>query len=194
MSLRADSKVGGAWIDLDKPTGRFPNLFREVYWPGGQTLVRFELFAEAEPPDELISNVNLVAKCALGWLMLCLVDGSWEIPDGTLEPGESYRETIRRELREEAGAEIQSCGLFGGWRCRSHAENPYRPHLPFPEYYRVVALGEVLLRGMSGNPSSGEYVVAVECVTLEKAVRRFWDQGRDELAELYALADFLVRS
>jgi 8-oxo-dGTP pyrophosphatase MutT (NUDIX family) len=125
--------------------------------------------------------------------MLRLGDGSWEVPGGTLEPGESYREAMRRELREEAGAEIKSYKLFGGWRCRSHAEKPYRPHVPFPEYYRVVAVGEVLLRGTPGNPSNGEHVAAVECVPLEKAVRCFRDQGRDGLAELYALADYLMR-
>lgn len=186
--------MGGAWIDLDEVAGRFPHLFRETYWSWGQTLARFELFPEAGPPDEMIANVNLVSKCARGWLMLRLADGSWEVPGGTLEPGENYRQAMRRELHEEAGAEIKSYRLFGGWRCLSQAEKPYRPHLPFPEYYRVVALGEVLLRGAPRNPLNGEQVVAVECVTLEKAMRRFTDQGREELAELYALADYLEKS
>lgn len=186
--------MGGAWIDPEEAANRFPHLFREVYWPWGKILARFELFTEAGPPDKLIANVNLVAKCEKDWLMLRLADGSWEVPGGTLEPGESYREAIRRELLEEAGAEIKSYRLFGGWRCRSQGEKPYRPHLPFPEYYRVVALGDVQLVGIPANPSNGEHVAAVECAALGEAVRRFREQGREELAELYALADYLMRS
>jgi 8-oxo-dGTP diphosphatase len=166
---------------------QYPYLFTETTWPWGPTRARFEL--RQEPPDPaLIANVNIVPSYAGRWLMLRLADGAWEIPGGTLEPGESYLEAARRELREEAGALLHATQVIGAWRCRSLAVEPYRPHLPFPDFYRLVLLGEVSLDGMPGNPPGGEQVAFVELVTLAEAYERFAAQGRHDLAELYALA------
>lgn len=41
--------------------------------------------------------------------------GAWGIPGGGHEPGESHRETARREVREETGLEVS---LTGVWRAR----------------------------------------------------------------------------
>ena len=115
----------------------YPNLFREMTWPGGPIQVRFRLLDNA-PPSHLIANVNIVPWTSDGWLMIQLNDGSWEIPGGTLDPGETYLDTIRRELIEEAGASLKSFQIFGGWYCVSLASTPYRSHLPHPEFYRLV--------------------------------------------------------
>ena len=50
------------------------------------------------PPQHLIANVNIVPRTSEGWLLIRLQDGFWEIPGGTLEPGESYLDTIEREV------------------------------------------------------------------------------------------------
>ncbi len=166
---------------------QFPHLFNEVTWPWGPTRARFVLLEEA-PPDDLIANVNIVPRAGDDWVILRLRDGSWEMPGGTLEPGETYLDTVRRELREEAGAELVSFRLFGAWHCFSLADQPYRPHLPFPEYYRLVGLGEIELVGEPENPAGGEEVVAVERVSLATAVARFSALQRYDVAELYQLA------
>ena len=70
----------------------------------------------------------------------------------------------RRELLEEAGAQLLTFELFGAWHCRSSAPAPYRPHLPHPESYRVVGYGEVALVGAPTNPPDGEQVIEVACV------------------------------
>lgn len=140
------------------------------------------------PPLNLISNVNLVPFKGDRWLMLRLQTGEWEVPGGTLEPGESYSDAISRELMEEAGARLISFEPIGTWHCFSTAPKPYRPHLPHPEFHRLVGYGAVEIIGSPENPEGGEQVASVEFVPIEEAVQRFQSIDRSELAELYQFA------
>ena len=163
----------------------FPNLFGDTSW--GSVTCRFEPLNEIPPPN-LISNVNLVPFSEDRWLVLHLQTGEWEVPGGTLEPGESYSEAISRELIEEAGARLITFEPLGAWHCFSTAPKPYRPHLPHPEFYRLVGYGAVEITGSPENPEGGEQVVSVDFVPIEEAIQRFRDINRFELAELYQLA------
>jgi len=154
----------------------FPHLFQEVTWPSSSATVQFKLFND-DPPHHLIGNVNIVPWTRDGWLLIQFDDGSWEIPGGTM-----------RELMEEAGARLQTFHLFGAWHCLSKASKPYRPHLPFPEFYRIVGVGEVEVVQLPRNPPDGEQISLVECVPLAIAVERFISIKRYDLAELYQLA------
>ena len=168
-----------------------PTLFQEVIWPWGPIRAKFVLLdAGRAPPPHLIANVNVVPRVGNRdqWVMIQLADGAWEMPGGTRELDEDYVTTARRELLEEAGTRLHTLRVFGAWHCYSLAEKPYRPHLPFPEFYRVVCLGDVELVKSPSNPSDGEHVAAVEGVPLETAIVRFVSSGRHDLAELYHLA------
>lgn len=176
----------------DQLASQYPHLFNEVIWPWGPIRAKFALLEQA-PPDDLIANVNIVPRAGDDWVILHLSDGAWEMPGGTREPGETYLDTIRRELREEAGAELVSFRLFGAWHCFSLADEPYRPHLPFPEYYRLAGLGEIELTGKPENLAGAEQVIAVERVPLATAVIRFNSLQRYDMAELYQLAATIIR-
>ena len=163
----------------------FPNLFGRTSW---QTVTcRFEPLNEM-PPLNLISNVNLVPFKEDRWLILRLQTGEWEVPGGTLEPSESHSDAISRELIEEAGARLITFEPLGAWYYFSTAPKQYRPHLPHPEFYRLVGYGAVEIIGSPENPEDGEQVAGVEFITIEEAVQRFHSINRFELAELYQLA------
>lgn len=134
---------------------QYPHLFQQVTWLWGPTRAHFVLLEKA-PPGDKIANVNIVPHIGDQWVMLHLADGSWEIPGGTLEPEENYQEAILRELMEEVGAILISHHVIGAWQCLSLADKPYRPHLPFPEYFRLVIAGEIQIVNSPGNPSRGE--------------------------------------
>ena len=79
--------------------------------------------------------------------------------------------------------------MLGAWVCRSAAPAPYRPHLPHPEFFRLVGYGDVALVGQPTNPQHGEQVAAVEVVPALAAAALFRHWQRPDLAALYLLAD-----
>ena len=63
-----------------------------------------------------VIGAAIVARVPDGrWLLIRRADtGEWALPGGTLEWGETIRELIPRELREEAGTEVRSIGRLVG--------------------------------------------------------------------------------
>jgi 8-oxo-dGTP diphosphatase len=165
----------------------YPHLLHPAFWEWGPIHAQFECL-DAAPPEQFISNINVIPYVGNLWVMIRTAAGNWEMPGGTLEPHEHYLDAARRELLEEAGAKLLDFQPFGAWKCRSEAPNPYRSHLPHPEFYRFVGYGAVELVGAPLNPPDGEQIVSVELVTIDEAAHRFRSIGRDDLAELYLLA------
>lgn len=163
---------------------RFPDLFAPVQGKRGSAVFRR---VDTAPCEASVSNVNVVAFTASGWVVLVLAGGRPEVPGGTREPGESVMATLRRELLQEAGARLESFRPFGVWDCVSTAEAPYRPHLPHPKFQRLVGVGQVELV-TTPTIGDGEDVVEVLTVSLEEAQARFRACRRGDLADLYGLA------
>ncbi|SDT53301.1 8-oxo-dGTP pyrophosphatase MutT, NUDIX family [Paenibacillaceae bacterium GAS479] len=166
---------------------RYANLFQKATWGKVESKFIMEL-----PDASLISNVNVVPFIDKECIVIRLENGEWEIPGGTLEKDEDYPTTIKRELLEEAGAILQSFVPFGAWKCFSNHDHAYKPHLPHPEFYRLVGYGNVELFSKPQIPDDGgEKVVKVEKMSVEEAAAKFHETGRPDLAELYKLAEEL---
>jgi len=166
-----------------------PTLSDWIDWE----IVKSRFDVEEVTDESLISNISIIPTVGDQYVMIQLDNGRWELPGGTLEPGEHYSEALRREVREELGAELLSYEIFGHFKCRSIAEQPFRSHIPHPNFIRLVGYGEVELTGNPLNPPDAEQVAMVELVDIEEAVRRLEAGGRYDIAELYRLAH-LIRS
>jgi ADP-ribose pyrophosphatase YjhB (NUDIX family) len=68
----------------------------------------------AQPPNGTPHGSAGVCITASGALVLISADGiQWDLPAGRTEPGETWEETLRREVREEACAVVTNAQLLG---------------------------------------------------------------------------------
>ncbi|WP_168118948.1 NUDIX hydrolase [Paenibacillus sp. HB172176] len=162
----------------------FPALTGQIDW--GTVKSKFRLSTAFD--ELLVSNISIIPCVLDKYVIFQIEDGRWELPGGTLEPGEPYMDGLKRELMEELGGVLLSYELFGYFACESKLEKPYRPHIPHPSFIRLIGWGEVSLVRPPLNPPDGEQVIAVETVTVDEAVNKFMSQGRSDIAEMYKLA------
>ena len=162
---------------------RFPELFAPGHWAWGELDVSFSL---ERPPEHLVSNVHVIARCG-GRVIVCANDLGWRfLPGGTREPDESIPATAERELREEAGASLRGdLSWIGAYRARHRRPQPYRPHLPHPVGYWLYAAADVAIDGSPTNPSDVEQVTEVRLLPPAAAA--------DYLAEFDGTSAQLVR-
>ena len=73
----------------------------------------------AEPPPGILHGAEGICVTAHGAIVLITPDGIiWDLPAGRPEPGESWEQTLRREMDEEACATVTAAGLLGFTRGR----------------------------------------------------------------------------
>lgn len=64
-------------------------------------------------PTHLVSVAALVTNDKGEILLVNSPWRGWEYPGGLIEPGETFQEALKREVREEAGVEIEITGFVG---------------------------------------------------------------------------------
>ena len=64
-------------------------------------------------PTHFVSVAALVTNVRGEILLVKSPWRGWEYPGGLIEPGETFREALHREVREEAGVEIEITGFVG---------------------------------------------------------------------------------
>jgi len=125
---------------MDRFKVQFPNLFKAYIPPDGALQMHFEFGDHF--PSHLIGTVKMVANVGDKYIALRSPNGWWE-PGGKPEPGESYHQTICREMLEETGARVKDFTLFGAFHCVSLRDAPPEPGLLWPEFYFLWGYGEV---------------------------------------------------
>lgn len=148
---------------------RYPRLFEPDETTWGHIHLRY-VFEMGPPPPHLIGNVRFVGFKGDRVLAIRTREFGWSLlPGGTLEPGEPVADALHRELAEEAGARVLSFEVFAGMHFWSSAQEPYRPHLPHPEFYWVVGYGDVEITGSPTQPADGEHVLEVALLAMHEA-------------------------
>jgi ADP-ribose pyrophosphatase YjhB (NUDIX family) len=67
-----------------------------------------------EPPDGIPHGAAGICVTANGCIVLISPDGTiWDLPAGRPEPGETWEETLHREMDEEACATVVAARLLG---------------------------------------------------------------------------------
>ena len=122
----------------------------------------------------------------------CLVtrrsNGKWVLPGGTLEPGETWEEAGRRELKEETACTLGELNPIGMYYCVSQCDRARLPHLPHPEHVRVVSWADVVQNTSERlDPDTNSSIVEVRTVHYRQAAELFGPESAD-FGELYQFA------
>ena len=100
--------------------------------------------------------------------------GNWSIPGGGVEYGETVKEAVLREVREETALEVNILGLldvFDGL-----------PSDGDGEFTRHVVMIDYICEWVSGEPVAGDDASEAEFFPLEEALARLsWDTTRGAL-------------
>jgi 8-oxo-dGTP diphosphatase len=116
----------------------------------------FEVYAGPEP------TVSALVSDGEGRVMLSRrrfepEAGKWDVPGGFLEEGEEPLDGLRRELREEAGVEIEPLSFAGAWADRYGGAEDATATLNFYWLARVV----------SGEPTPADDVSELRWFSLD---------------------------
>ena len=63
--------------------------------------------------NHLVSCAGLVTNAEGKILLVKSPMRGWEYPGGLIEPGETFQQALRREIREESGVEVEITGFVG---------------------------------------------------------------------------------
>jgi ADP-ribose pyrophosphatase YjhB (NUDIX family) len=117
-------------------------MIEDLFAYGGRTVRAVWRPGPWQPPRELATQSSGLCFTPGGEVLLVSQDGvHWVLPGGHLEEGESLEDTLRREVREEACAEVLDCSYLG---CQEIQESDGGRALPGyyqTRYWARVSLG-----------------------------------------------------
>lgn len=130
-----------------------PAATGETSWLGGAMPLRVSAYTTpADLPDELVTSVRCVVQVGELIVFCENADGTHPLPGGRREAGESYVDTVVREVHEETGWLLDRETLHPlGWLHLEHLA-PRRPDDPYPhpDFLQVVFHGTATER--DGGP------------------------------------------
>ena len=109
----------------------------EQVW--GEHRLRLNAYAGGlDVPDALVTSVRGVLALADRVLVMKAPDGQHLMPGGRREPGEGYFDTLRREMREETGWEVEVGDMLGVLHFRHLTPKPEGHAYPYPDFLHLV--------------------------------------------------------
>ena len=129
--------------------GRFLSRHKRVSqdtakWRDGIELEISGYICSETPPADLVSSVRAIVFKADDVLVMRNLDGTYILPGGRVEEGETFDETLRRELLEEAGVEIKVLPQIGLVHLRHTTPKPKGYSYPYPDFLWPVFVASVV--------------------------------------------------
>ena len=117
-------------------------MIEDLFAYGGRTVRAVWRPEPWQPPRELVTQASGLCYTSAGKVLLVSQDGAhWALPGGHLEQGESLEQTLRREVREEACAEVLDCAYLGCQEIQEHDGEALLPSYYQARYWARVAPG-----------------------------------------------------
>ncbi len=134
--------------------------------------MRIAYYVTADPPpDPFVTSVRAVVLDGDSVLTLRNRDSTHALPGGRREPGESFEQTVRREVSEETGCELQSLRPLGVVHLHHLGPRPAHGYRSYPDF-----LWAIYLAGSAGCDAARRvedgYELEARFVPVEQALER----------------------
>ncbi|MEV4312402.1 NUDIX domain-containing protein [Actinocrispum sp. NPDC049592] len=123
---------------------------------------------------ELVSSVRCIVRVGTQIVLCENRDGAHPLPGGRREPGETYHDTVCREVHEETGWHLDRDSLRPlGWLRLEHLspQRPKDPH-PYPVFLQLIYTGTAHSRTSESWSDIDGYELRSSLTTVEEARRR----------------------
>ncbi len=135
-----------------------PQVEEFAEW-GGQLSLRITSYLSDElPPLEYVASVRSLVFRAEAILVLRNADSTHIVPGGRCEEGETYEQTLRREILEESGWIIADARLLGFMHLSHLKPKPDGYRYPYPDFFQLVFVANAVAYA-EGKRLSGDYEV-----------------------------------
>ena len=117
-----------------------PTVKESAVWRDGQMSLSIRTYlGSRSPPLEYVTSVRCVLLHKEAVLIVHSTDGTYHIlPGGRREDNESVKETLRREVLEEAGWTIKEESLLGFMHFHHLSPKPEGYTYPYPDFFQLV--------------------------------------------------------
>ncbi len=110
-----------------------------VLWSPSRLLLKSYLTATL-PPENLIVSVRAIVRTAQNVLLLRNFDEQHILPGGRREVGETFEDTIKREVLEETGWSVRVKQLLGVRHFHHLTPRPPNYAYAYPDFFQLVYL------------------------------------------------------
>ena len=120
-------------------TGKTPFREMETRWAEGTLPLRIRYFRSIEhPPEPYVTSVRCLVFQDDSVLVVGNREGGHILPGGRREAGETYEQTLRREVIEETGWTIEPISRLGFIHLEHLGPKPPGYRFPYPQFFQIV--------------------------------------------------------